>query len=187
MPFVNRLKTATLAAAVAIGATGFAGKPAMADHHGSHGQAESNIVQTAMGTGVHETLVTAVKAADLVDTLSGPGPFTVFAPTDTAFAKLPDGTVASLVMPANKDQLTDILTYHVIAGNVSSADLAALVRRHGGSASIETLAGEELSARLSGDTIVITDGAGRSTAVTQADVRTSNGTIHVTDGVFLPG
>ena len=119
-------------------------------------------------------------------TLSSPGPFTVFAPTDTAFAKLPDGTVSTLVKPANKGTLTTILTYHAVAGNVTSGDLVKLIKKHGGSATIDTVAGETLTARLSGDTIVITDGKGRATAVTQADVSTSNGTIHVTDGVFLP-
>ena len=125
--------------------------------------------------------------AGLVDTLSSPGPFTIFAPTDTAFAKLPAGTVETLVKPENKGTLTNILTYHAVAGNVSSRDLVKLINAHRGAATIETIAGEELTARLSGDKIVITDAAGRATAVTQADVNVSNGVIHVTDGVFLPG
>ena len=184
-------KTALIAAAAATtGIAAMATVPAAANHH--HGtrasqQQAPNIVQTAISTGVHETLVAAVQAADLVDTLSSPGPFTVFAPTDTAFAKLPDGTVATLVRPENKGTLTGILTYHAVAGRVTSKDLIDLINRHGGEANIETVSGGTLTARLSGDTIVITDAAGRATAVTTADVDTSNGVIHVTDGVFLPG
>lgn len=159
--------------------------PANAHHHKAS-KSEPTIVQAAQSTGVHNTLVAAVQAADLGGTLSGDGPFTVFAPTDTAFAKLPAGTVETLVKPENKGTLTGVLTYHVVAGNVSASDLTSLIRRHGGSASIDTLGGGKLTARLSGDTIVITDAAGRSTAVTQADVNVSNGVIHVTDGVFLP-
>ncbi len=181
----------TLAAAIAAAlaaATGLAALPALAHQHGHHASAPAapNIVQTAMGTGVHKTLVAAVKAAGLVDTLSSTGPFTVFAPTDTAFAKLPDGTVASLVRPENKGTLTTILTYHAVAGKVTAKDLVALIRQHRGTATLSTVSGGKLTARLSGDKIVITDEQGRATAVTQADVVTSNGVIHVTDGVFLP-
>lgn len=173
--------------AAAIGtAIGFASMPVLANPHHATAPAAPNIVQVAMSTGVHNTLVAAVKAAGLVDTLSSPGPFTVFAPTDTAFAKLPDGTVATLVKPANKATLTKILTYHAVAGKVTSADLVALIKQHGGTATITTVAGEKLKARLSGDKIVITDAKGGVTAVTQADVMTSNGVVHVTDGVFLP-
>ena len=177
--------TAVIAAALAA-TTGFAALPAVAHQHGHHAKAAPNIVQTAMSTGVHNTLVAAVKAAGLVETLSGPGPFTVFAPTDTAFAKLPEGTVATLVKPENKGTLTGILTYHAVAGKVTSADLVKLINQNGGEATVETLAGGELTARLSGDKIVITDEKGRATAVTPADVVTSNGVVHVTDGVFLP-
>lgn len=181
----------TLAAAIAAAlaaATGLAALPALAHQNGHHAPAPAapNIVQTAMGTGVHKTLVAAVKAAGLVDTLSSTGPFTVFAPTDTAFAKLPDGTVASLVRPENKGTLTTILTYHAVAGKVTAKDLVALIRQHRGTATLSTVSGGKLTARLSGDKIVITDEQGRATAVTQADVVTSNGVIHVTDGVFLP-
>lgn len=179
---------ATIAATLAVTA-GMAALPAAAHQHGHHRAAATtapNIVQVAMSTGVHNTLVAAVKAAGLVQTLSSPGPFTVFAPTDTAFAKLPDGTVATLVKPANKGTLTDILTYHVVSGKVTSADLVALIRQNHGEAVIETASGGELTARLSGDKIVITDEMGRATAVTQADVMTANGVVHVTDGVFLP-
>jgi uncharacterized surface protein with fasciclin (FAS1) repeats len=177
--------TAAVAAALAV-TTGLAALPAVAHQHKASAAAAPNIVQTAMSTGVHNTLVAAVKAAGLVDTLSSPGPFTVFAPTDTAFAKLPDGTVATLVKPANKGTLTSILTYHAVAGKVTSADLVKLIKHHGGEATITTFSGGELTARLSGDTIIITDEKGRASAVTQADVMTSNGVVHVTDGVFLP-
>ncbi|MFM7348131.1 MAG: fasciclin domain-containing protein [Erythrobacter sp.] len=180
---------AVAAAAALTVSTGLAALPATAhQHHRAAATAAApNIVQVAMSTGVHTTLVAAVKAARLVDTLTSPGPFTVFAPTDTAFAKLPEGTVATLVKPANKGTLTGILTYHVVPGKVTSADLVALIRKHGGEAVIETVAGGELTARLAGDKIIVTDEKGRATAVTQADVRTSNGVVHVTDGVFLPG
>jgi len=177
--------TALTAAALAA-ATGLATLPALAHPHHAAAPASPNIVQTAMSTGVHNTLVAAVKAAGLVDTLSSPGPFTVFAPTDTAFAKLPDGTVATLVKPVNKGTLTSILTYHAVAGKVTSADLIKLINRHGGEATIKTISGSELTARLAGNKIIITDAAGGVTAVTTADVMTSNGVIHVTDGVFLP-
>ena len=180
-------RTAILAAVAA--ATGLAATttPLSAGHHKSASQTQApNIVETAVSTGVHTTLVAAVQAAGLAGTLSNPGPFTVFAPTDTAFAKLPDGTVATLVKPENKGTLTNILTYHAVSGRVTAADLTALINKHGGEATITTISGGKLTARLSGDTIVITDAAGRATAVTSADVNTSNGVIHVTDGVFLP-
>ncbi|WP_086608691.1 fasciclin domain-containing protein [Erythrobacter donghaensis] len=180
------LKTTLTAVAAALAVTtGLAAVPALADHH-MEKKAEANIVQTAMSTGVHNTLVAAVKAAGLVDTLSSPGPFTVFAPTDTAFAKLPAGTVGTLVKPENKGTLTTILTYHAVAGKVTAADLVALIKKHGGSATLTTVSGGKLTARLSGETIIITDAKGGATAVTQADVMTSNGVVHVTDGVFLP-
>ncbi len=188
MPVTRTIKTALIAAAAATGVIGVAATAPVAAHqHRSHGTQAPNIVQTAQSTGVHETLVAAVVAADLAGTLSNPGPFTVFAPTDTAFAKLPEGTVSTLLRPENKGQLTNILVYHAVSGSVTSSDLIALIKRHGGEATIDTLAGEKLTARLAGDKIIITDAAGRATAVTQADVQTSNGVIHVTDGVFLPG
>lgn len=182
----SKFKAAAFAAIAAT--TGFAAMaPVIAHDRSTASSAQPNIVAAAQGTGVHNTLVAAVQAAGLVDTLSSPGPFTIFAPTDTAFAKLPAGTVDTLVKPENKGTLTNILTYHAVAGNVSSGDLVKLIKKHGGTATIDTVAGEKLTARLAGNTIVITDAAGRSTAVTQADVNVSNGVIHVTDGVFLPG
>ena len=183
----NTFKALALAATMAL-AGGIVATAAPVAAHGHKAEKTTpNIVETAMSTGVHNTLVAAVKAAGLVGTLSNNGPFTIFAPTDTAFAKLADGTVANLVKPENKGTLTDILVYHAVEGSVSAGDLVALINKHGGSATIKTLSGKTLTARLSGETVVITDGAGRATAVTQTDVRTSNGIIHVTDGVFLPG
>lgn len=185
---IAKLKIAGTALAAIAATTGLGlatATPALADHHAS--QSQPNIVQAAMGTGVHETLVAAVKAADLVDTLSGPGPFTVFAPTDDAFGKLPAGTVETLVKPENKAMLTTILTYHVVSGNIDAATLTKAIRDSGGTFEFETVAGATLSAELDGHgAIVITDNAGRETKVTQADVKVSNGVIHVTDGVFLP-
>ncbi len=182
----NKFQAAALAAIAAT--TGFAisaTAPASAHHHKE--KAQPNIVEIAQSTGVHNTLVAAVTAADLAGTLQNPGPFTVFAPTDTAFAKLPAGTVDNLLKPENKGTLTNVLVYHAVSGSVTAGDLVALINKHGGEATITTLAGADLTARLSGDTVVITDAAGRAAAVTQTDVMASNGIIHVTDGVFLPG
>ncbi|NCP13475.1 MAG: fasciclin domain-containing protein [Sphingomonadales bacterium] len=165
--------------------TGLVAAPALADHH-MEKKAEANIVETAMSTGMHETLVAAVKAAGLVETLSGPGPFTVFAPTDAAFGKLPAGTVETLVKPENKATLTSILTYHAVAGKVTAADLVAQINAGGGSATIPTVGGGTLTATLEGGNVVITDAKGGKTMVTKADVMTSNGVVHVTDGVFMP-
>ncbi len=146
-----------------------------------------NIVENAVNSADHTTLVAAVKAAGLVDTLSGAGPFTVFAPTNAAFAKLPAGTVESLVMPANKAMLTSILTYHVVPGRVSASDLMAMIRQGGGSASLTTVQGGTLTASMRGDAVILTDAKGGQARVTQADVFQSNGVIHVTDTVSLPG
>jgi uncharacterized surface protein with fasciclin (FAS1) repeats len=144
------------------------------------------IVENASKAPNLTTLVAAVQAAGLAETLASPGPFTVFAPTDAAFAKLPDGTVAMLVKPENKATLTKILTYHAVAGNVSSSDLVGLINKNGGSVTVTTIAGEPLKARLSGSTIVLTDAKGGQSAVTTADVRQSNGVVHVIDSVLLP-
>ena len=134
MSISKQLKAAAFASISAMGAFALAaGSPALADHHGKKAeQSQPNIVATAMSTGVHDTLVAAVKAAGLVETLSSPGPFTVFAPTDDAFAALAAGTVDSLLRPENKGQLTRILTYHAVAGNIDSATLANAIREAGG-------------------------------------------------------
>ena len=178
--------TAAVAAALAA-TTGLVAVPALADNHKAAAMAEANIVETAMSTGSHNTLVAAVKAAGLVETLSGPGPFTVFAPTDAAFAKLPAGTVETLVKPENKGTLTTILTYHAVAGKVTAGDLIKMITANGGKATITTVQGGTLTAMLDGGKVVITDAKGGKTTVTKADVMTSNGVVHVTDGVFLPG
>ncbi|WP_394730841.1 fasciclin domain-containing protein [Altererythrobacter sp. GH1-8] len=181
------LKAAALAAVAAMGTFAIsAGAPVLAHDHKSAEAAAPNIVTAAQGTGVHNTLVAAVQAAGLVDTLASPGPFTVFAPTDAAFAKLPEGTVETLVQPENKDTLTKILTYHVVAGKVKAADVIALIEAGGGTATIDTVAGEKLTAQIVDGAVVITDAAGGKSTVVQTDVDVSNGVIHVTDGVFLP-
>ena len=146
-----------------------------------------NIVQNAVNSKDHTTLVAAVKAAGLVDTLSGTGPFTVFAPTNAAFAKLPAGTVDTLLKPENKGMLTTVLTYHVVPGRITAAELMRRIRAGGGSASLTTVAGGMLTARMQGRNIVLIDAKGGSARVTQADVLQSNGVIHVTDRVSLPG
>jgi len=146
-----------------------------------------NIVQNAVNSRDHTTLVAAVQAAGLVDTLSSTGPFTVFAPTNAAFAALPAGTVDTLLMPANRAQLTAVLTYHVVAGRMTSADLARAIRAGRGTARLTTVQGGVLTARMRGRSIVLTDGRGGTATVTQADVLQSNGVIHVTNAVSLPG
>lgn len=145
-----------------------------------------NIVQNAVNSADHTTLVAAVKAAGLVDTLSGPGPFTVFAPTNAAFAKLPAGTVDTLLMPANKAALTKVLTYHVVAGKLSAADIAARIKAGGGQAKITTVEGEDVTATMAGKTLMLTDAKGGMAHVTIANVNQSNGVIHVIDAVLLP-
>jgi len=145
-----------------------------------------NIVENAMNSADHTTLVAAVKAAGLVDTLSGAGPFTVFAPTNAAFEKLPAGTVDTLLKPENKKMLTDVLTYHVVAGKMSAADLAKAIEAGGGSAKLTTVEGGTLTATMSGNTITLTDEKGGKSTVTQGDVMQSNGVIHVVDTVLMP-
>ena len=144
------------------------------------------IVENAVNSRDHTTLVAAVTAAGLVETLSGPGPFTVFAPTNAAFAKLPAGTVETLVQPANKATLTKILTYHVVSGRVSAADLVGRIRSGGGQARLTTVEGGVLTASMRGSAVILTDEMGGVATVTQADVFQSNGVIHVTDTVSMP-
>ena len=145
-----------------------------------------NIIENAVNSKDHTTLVAAVKAAGLVDTLSGPGPFTVFAPTNEAFAKLPAGAVDGLLKPENKAGLTKVLTYHVVAGKMSSADLAAKVKAGGGKAMLKTVEGESLTVMAMGGGLVVHDAKGGTSKVTIADVNQSNGVIHVIDTVLLP-
>jgi uncharacterized surface protein with fasciclin (FAS1) repeats len=145
-----------------------------------------NIIENAVNSGDHTTLVAAVKAAGLVDTLSGPGPFTVFAPTNEAFAALPAGTVDTLLKPENKATLTKVLTYHVVPGKVSAADVLALIRKGGGKAVVKTVEGDSLTFSKDARGVAITDDKGQTGHVTIADVNQSNGVIHVVDTVLMP-
>jgi uncharacterized surface protein with fasciclin (FAS1) repeats len=145
-----------------------------------------NIVENAVNSQDHTTLVAAVKAAGLVDTLSGAGPFTVFAPTNEAFAKLPAGTVDTLLKPENKDQLVKVLTYHVVAGRVTSKDLIRMIKKGGGKAELKTVSGGTLTASLNMGKVMLTDEKGGMATVTIADVYQSNGVIHVIDTVLMP-
>ncbi|MDZ4841986.1 MAG: fasciclin domain-containing protein [Hyphomicrobium aestuarii] len=148
--------------------------------------ASKNIIENAVNSKDHTTLVAAVKAAGLVETLSGAGPFTVFAPTNAAFDKLPKGTVATLVKPENKAKLTKILTAHVVSGKVSAADLVTKIKAGDGKATLKTVSGDALVARIKGDKVVLTDESGGTSTVTIADVNQSNGVIHVVNSVLLP-
>ena len=148
--------------------------------------ASKTIVENAVNSKDHTTLVAAVKAAGLVDTLSGPGPFTVFAPTNAAFAKLPPGTVETLVQPQNKATLTGILTYHVVPGTYTAKDLMALAKQGGGEASLKTVQGEPLTVQARGKKVFVTDAKGNTATVTVANVMQSNGVIHVINGVLQP-
>jgi uncharacterized surface protein with fasciclin (FAS1) repeats len=147
---------------------------------------DKDIIDNAVNSADHTTLVAAVQAAGLVDTLKGAGPFTVFAPINAAFDALPAGTVETLLMPENKDQLTGILTYHVVAGDIQSPDLVKMIQDAGGTLSVATVQGGELSFSIDGGAVKITDGAGGVATVTIADVNQSNGVIHVIDKVLLP-
>ena len=144
------------------------------------------IVDNAVNSKDHTTLVAAVKAAGLVDTLSGPGPFTVFAPTNEAFAKLPAGTVDTLLKPENKATLTSVLTYHVVAGKMTSKQIAAAIKAGHGSATLTTVQGEPLTATMKMGKLVLTDAKGGMSTVTIKDVMQSNGVIHVVDTVLMP-
>ncbi len=146
-----------------------------------------NIVENAVNSKIHTTLVAAVKAAGLVDTLAGPGPFTVFAPVNKAFAKLPAGTVDDLLKPENKDKLTAVLTYHVVPGTLTAKDLLAEVKAGGGKAELKTVQGGTLTVTKKGKGLDVTDEKGDVAHVTQADVLQSNGVIHVIDTVLIPG
>lgn len=145
-----------------------------------------NIVENAVNSKDHTTLVAAVKAADLVDVLMSAGPFTVFAPTNDAFAKLPKGTVETLLKPENKATLQTVLKYHVVAGKWNAKDVLKMIKDGNGKAMIKTVSGGTLTAWLKGKDVYITDESGNSAKVTIADVNQSNGVIHVVDTVLLP-
>lgn len=180
-----KMRTALLATALAVAAGGVAiAKNPMVG--GAAMYPTKTIVQNAVNSKDHTTLVAAVKAAGLVDTLSGRGPFTVFAPTNRAFDKLPAGTVQTLVMPENNAMLTKILTYHVVPGRMTSTQIAAKVRAGRGMARFTTVQGERLTASMQGKWLVLTDAKGGKSRVTTADVMQSNGVIHVVDTVLMP-
>ena len=145
-----------------------------------------NIVENAVNSKDHTTLVAAVKAADLVTVLQSEGPFTVFAPVNAAFDVLPDGTVATLLKSENKKQLQAVLTYHVVAGDFKASDIVAAINKGKGTATFKTVNGAELTAMLDGDKVKLKDAAGNVATVTIADVNQSNGVIHVIDTVLLP-
>ena len=188
------MKLSALAGAVSAAALLAAAPAALADHQpGVTSPAiavavdpSGTIVEAAVASPDHTILVAAVTAAGLVETLSGEGPFTVFAPTDAAFAALSDGVVEALVQPENKAVLTKVLTYHVVAGRVTAADVIGLIEAGGGSAAIETLSGDTLTASLRDGAVILTDENGGVATVTQADILQSNGVIHVTDAVSVP-
>ena len=145
-----------------------------------------NIVENAVNSKDHTTLVAAVKAAGLVETLQGAGPFTVFAPTNQAFDKLPQGTVGTLLKPENKSVLTSVLTYHVVPGAISSAALKSMIKKNGGSYTAKTVQGGELKFMMKGKNIMVSDEKGGMSQVTISDVNQSNGVIHVVNTVLMP-
>jgi len=151
----------------------------------SFGQTK-DVVDVAIGSADHTTLVAAVKAADLVGTLKGKGPFTVFAPINAAFDKLPAGTVETLLKPENKATLAKILTYHVVSGNLDAAAVVAAIKAGNGKVEVTTVSGGKLTVTLDGSKVKITDEKGGSAFVTAADLKGSNGVVHVIDSVLLP-
>ena len=180
------MKTQLLAFAAALAITA---APAAAKNPMVGGAAmypTKTIVANAVNSADHTTLVAAVKAAGLVDTLNSKGPFTVFAPTNAAFAKLPAGTVETLVKPENKDTLTSILTYHVVPGRITASQIASMAMKHHGTATLTTVQGEKLSFMKHGNGFMITDAKGGTANITIANVMQSNGVIHVIDSVLMP-
>ncbi|WP_372017428.1 fasciclin domain-containing protein [Pseudoxanthomonas sp. 10H] len=160
--------------------------PAVAGTAAAQAAVRGDIVAVASGSPRHTTLVAAVKAAGLVDTLQGTGPFTVFAPVDAAFDALPAGTVDTLLQPANTSRLAGVLTYHVVPGKLDAASLAARIKAGGGKATLTTAQGGTLVASLDGDRVQLTDAKGGSAHVTAADLAASNGVVHVIDRVLMP-
>ena len=150
------------------------------------GQKSKTVVENTIASKNHGTLVAALKAAELVETLSGKGPFTVFAPIDKAFEKLPIGTLETLLKPENKSRLQAILTYHVVAGKLSSKDVIAAVTNGKGSATLTTVQGGKLIGTLEGKNVILTDENGNKSTITTVDIISSNGVIHVIDNVMLP-
>ena len=185
------LPTAVAAAALAFAAV--AARPTLAQMKeqtvtvgGAPMYPSKNIIQNAVNSKDHTTLVAAVKAAGLVETLQGPGPFTVFAPTNAAFAKLPAGTVDSLLKPQMKEKLVAVLTYHVLPGRLTVKDLWEASNKGGGKAKFKTVEGEELTVEFKAQTLTIRDSKGHASKVTIQNVLQSNGVIHVIDNVLMP-
>ena len=180
------LATALVAFTMMIGTSSFAQKEKTVMVGGAAMYPSKNIVENAMNSKDHTTLVAAVKAAGLVETLQGKGPFTVFAPTNAAFNKLPKGTVETLLKPENKAMLQSVLTYHVVAGKMNSSDIAKAIKAGNGKAMLTTVQGGKLTAWMQGKDLYISDENGGKAKVTIADVNQSNGVIHVIDGVVTP-
>ena len=180
----NLFSVAIFTIALAFGTTSNAQKTVMVG--GAPMYPSKNIVENAVNSKDHTTLVAAVKAADLVETLSSKGPFTVFAPTNAAFDKLPKGTVETLVKPENKKMLQSILTYHVVAGKMNAKDIAKAIKKGNGKAMLKSVQGGTLTAWMMGKDLYITDENGNKAKVTIADVNQSNGVIHVIDAVVTP-
>ena len=184
MKILSKTALAGAAFALAFSATAFAQTKMVG---GAEMFPTKNIIENAVNSKDHTTLVAAVKAAGLVDTLSSAGPFTVFAPTNEAFAKLPAGTVETLLKPENKAQLTKILTCHVVAANAMSSAIKKMINDDGGMHPVKTVGGCTFTAKLKGDKLILVDGKSHEAAVTIANVKQSNGVIHVIDTVLLPG
>lgn len=155
-------------------------------HAGAMAAPSKNIVETAVGSKDLSTLVAAVKAAGLVETLQGQGPFTVFAPTNDAFNKLPAGTVETLLKPENKAQLVAVLTYHVVPGKISAQDVIEKIKAGNGQATVKTVQGEDLTLKLVNGQVKVIDSKGNVATVTTADLNQSNGVVHIIDSVLLP-
>jgi uncharacterized surface protein with fasciclin (FAS1) repeats len=181
-----RLRTAAAAGAIAFAVASLAPASAETMVGGAPMYPTKTIAENAPNASNLTTLVAAVKAAGLADTLAGEGPFTVFAPTNAAFAKLPDGTVDELLKPENKDQLAHVLTYHVVAANAPSAAVMQMIKDDGGEHNVTTVSGDTLTLKMNGDKLVIIDESGNGAVVTQADVMQSNGVVHVIDTVLIP-
>jgi uncharacterized surface protein with fasciclin (FAS1) repeats len=179
-------RTAVAAGAVTFAAASIAPTAAEVMVGGAPMYSTKTIAENAPNASNLTTLVAAVKAAGLVETLGGPGPFTVFAPTNAAFEKLPDGTVENLLKPENKDQLTHILTYHVVSANATSDAAMQMIEDDGGEHNVTTVSGDTLTLKMDGDNLVVIDESGNGAVVTQADVLQENGVVHVIDSVLMP-
>jgi uncharacterized surface protein with fasciclin (FAS1) repeats len=191
MKYAGIMFATVAAAALAIGA--MAATPTFAQKReqtvtvgGAPMYATKNIIENAVNSKDHTTLVAAVKAAGLVETLQSPGPFTVFAPTNAAFAKLPKGTVETLLRPEMREKLVAVLTYHVVAGRLSAKDMMDAAKKNGGKAKFKTVEGDEITVESKGNTLTIWDAKGGASKVTIQNVFQSNGVIHVVDTVLLP-